>query len=101
MTEAAAQGHVNAQYILGVTYQEGHGVTRDLDRAVELYTQVAEQGYVDAYINLGSLLRNERKDVDGAEKAYRAAIEADPRYANAHNNLAYLLLTEHLSLIHI
>ena len=34
----------------------------------------------------------------GAEEAYRATIEVDPRYANAHNNLAYLLLTEHRDL---
>ena len=40
------------------------------------------------------MLEDERKDVDGAEKAYRAAIEADPGNAKAHNNLGWLLLSE-------
>ena len=30
--------------------------------------------------------------MDGAEKAFRAAIEADPGHADAHSNLATLLL---------
>ena len=41
--------------------------------------------------NLGLLLHNERKDIDGAEAAYRAAIAADPGDANAHCNLGALL----------
>ena len=43
------------------------------------------------HINLGILLQTERKDVDGAEAAYRAAITADPRHATAHTNLGILL----------
>ena len=43
-----------------------------------------------AHCNLGSLLQNEQKDVDGAEAAYRAAIAADPGYAKAHCNLGIL-----------
>jgi tetratricopeptide (TPR) repeat protein len=35
-----------------------------------------------------------RKDIDGAEAAYRAAIAADPGYADAHYNLGHLLQTE-------
>ena len=46
---------------------------------------------VIAHVNLGVLLQNERKDVDGAIEAYRAAIEADPGHANAHNTLGALL----------
>ena len=44
-----------------------------------------------AYVNLGTLLEGERRDVDGAEKAYRAAIEADPGDADTHCNLGALL----------
>ena len=67
-----------------------------MDRAIELYTQSGLQGGANAYYILGILL-DERKDVDGAEKAfraaieakaYRAAIEADPFLADVHYNLA-------------
>ena len=44
-----------------------------------------------AHFNLGILLGTERGDIDGAEAAYRAAIAADPRHANAHRNLGTLL----------
>ena len=37
------------------------------------------------------LLENHREDFDGAEAAYRRAIEIDPNYADAHYNLALLL----------
>jgi len=35
--------------------------------------------------------QTKRQDVDGAEAAYRAAIAADPGFAQAHNNLGLLL----------
>ena len=44
-----------------------------------------------AHFNLGGLLQIQRKDIDGAEAAYRAAIAADPGYAAAHYNLGILL----------
>ena len=93
LTEAAS-GHGSAQFGLGLTYAEGMGVAQDVDRAIELYTQAAEQGDAGAYSNLGLLLQNERQDVNGAEKAFRAAIEADPGLVAAHINLGSLLITE-------
>ena len=42
-------------------------------------------------MNLALLLENHRKDFDGAEAAYRRAIEIDPNYADAHWNLSLLL----------
>ena len=94
LTEAAAQGHKLAQYNLGLIYHKGQGVARNVDRAIELYTQAVRGGYALAYVNLGNLLRIEVQDVDGAEKAYRAAIEANPGYAQAHYNLGNLLKNE-------
>ena len=40
--------------------------------------------HANAHLNLGNLLQNERKDIDGAEAAYRAAIHLDPTYVIAH-----------------
>lgn len=47
----------------------------------------------DVYAELGGV-RESTGDVDGAEKAYRKAIELDPRHARSLNNLAYLLAVE-------
>jgi Flp pilus assembly protein TadD len=43
--------------------------------------------------NLAVLLE-EKKDLVGAEQWYREAIKADPKYADAMNNLAVLLAVE-------
>ena len=42
--KAAEQGLAVAQYNLGVTYGEGHGVPRDHAAAVSWYGKAAEQG---------------------------------------------------------
>ena len=62
-TEAAAQGHVGAQFNLGSLYNEGWGVARNVDRAIELYRAAieADPGYADAHFNLARLLDNERQ----------------------------------------
>jgi lipoprotein NlpI len=65
--------------------------------AIDLYTQAAQHESTvvhSAHNNLGLLLKNVRKDFDGAEAAYRAAIAADPGHAKAHSNLGLLLQNE-------
>ena len=44
-----------------------------------------------AHMNLGVLLMNHSEDFDGAEAAFRRAIEINPNYARAHYNLGVLL----------
>ncbi len=51
----AEQGHVPAQYHLGLLYEEGQGVERNLDLARYWYLRAAQQGYVDAYFALGDI----------------------------------------------
>ena len=46
--QAAESGYANAQYLLGGMYEEGRGVLRDLDRAIELYHLAAAQGWESA-----------------------------------------------------
>ncbi len=41
---AAEQGNANAQYNLGVMYQQGWGVPRDYKKAVKWFRLAAEQG---------------------------------------------------------
>ena len=94
LTEAAAQGHADAQAVLGDIYTFGQGAAPNDARALELYRQATLQGNASAHYNLGCLLKNVRKDFDGAEAAYRAAIAADPGHAKAHHNLGVLLRME-------
>jgi TPR repeat protein len=51
----AELGDVEAQYNLGVMYDEGAGVKQDLTRAADWYRRAAEQGFVDAQTNLGKM----------------------------------------------
>jgi TPR repeat protein len=43
-TKSAAQGYVDAEHNLGVLYEDGRGVTKDISKAIEWYTKAAEKG---------------------------------------------------------
>jgi hypothetical protein len=47
-TKAAEQGYEQAQHNLGVCYDNGTGVEKDMNEAVKWYTKAAEQGCADA-----------------------------------------------------
>jgi len=49
----ARQGHTISQFFLGVMYNNGIGVKRDLSEALRWYRLAAEQGHTDAQYNLG------------------------------------------------
>ncbi len=51
----AEQGHAEAQYLLGVMYDEGLGVPQDYAEAVKSYRKAAEQGYAKAQLFLGNM----------------------------------------------
>jgi TPR repeat protein len=53
--KAADQDYVLAQYILGVLYANGEGVSKSTSTAVEWYRKAADQGYVNAQFKLGYL----------------------------------------------
>jgi len=63
----------------------------EMEEAIAMLTEAGAQGHARAHTNLGILLMTVRKDFDGAEAAYRAAIAADPGDAKAHYNLGILL----------
>lgn len=52
----AELGDAEAQYNMGVMYDEGAGVDQDLAIAVSWYRKAAEQGFIDAQTNLGMML---------------------------------------------
>ncbi|TXJ02059.1 MAG: sel1 repeat family protein, partial [Aquabacterium sp.] len=51
-------GHADAQYNLGVMYDNGQGVDKDPAQAVDWYRKAAEQGHTRAQVNLGVMYEN-------------------------------------------
>lgn len=67
----AELGDAEAQYNLGVLYDEGAGVEQDLRTAVSWYQKAASQGFIDAQTNLGMMYYHGH----GVERDYRAAAQ--------------------------
>src|SRR5690606_13751806 len=55
---AAALGHPEAQYNLGIAYIEGVGVPYDAAKAAGHFEQAAGQGVMEAAYNLGLIYEN-------------------------------------------
>jgi len=66
----AEQGNIQAQYELGILYENGQGVKQDYKQAFKWYSKMAEQGgdtwYIDAFLKLSMLYATGR----GVEKDY-------------------------------
>ena len=66
----------------------------EVEDAIAMLTEAGAQGHADAGYCLGVVLEMARKDINGAEAAYRAAIAAEPGHAEAHVRLGTLLQRE-------
>ena len=81
----AELGDAEAQYNLGVMYDQGASVERDLARAANWYRKAAEQGFMDAQTNLGMMYyRGEgvsRDDTEAARWLQQAANKGDAEAA--------------------
>ena len=53
--KAAEQGHAEAQYNLGICYEDGDGVEWSYTEALKWYSKAAEQGHEEAKILLDIL----------------------------------------------
>ena len=58
--KVAEQGDADAQYELGVMYNNGMGVEQNDETSVIWYTLSAEQGFASAQYNLGVMYNDER-----------------------------------------
>ena len=86
--KAARQGYKVGQYNLGVFYERGKGITKDLNLSVKWYKKAAAQDYPNALYNLGVFYERGigvEKDVHMAVDYYRDAASQD--YPNAIYNL--------------
>jgi TPR repeat protein len=80
----AEQGDADAQFLLGVMYDEGWGVAQDYAAAVRWYRKSAVQGDASAQYNLGLMYNNGQgvpQDYAAAVRWYRKA--AAQGYADA------------------
>ena len=89
-TYAASKGHLAAQNVLGICYENGYGVPQSYEKAVEWYTKAAKQGYATAQCNLGVCYEVGQ----GVKQSYEKAVEwytkaANQGYARAQCNLGY------------
>jgi hypothetical protein len=74
----AELGDAEAQYNLGVMYDQGASVDRDLGKAASWYRKAAEQGFLDAQTNLGMMYyRGEGVSSDSTEAARWLRLAAD------------------------
>ncbi len=87
----AEQGNADAQYNLGVMYNNGQGVPEDDAEAVKWFRKAAEQGYAEAQSNLGAMYGKGQgvpQDYAKALRWYRKA--AEQGYAIAQGNLGFM-----------
>jgi TPR repeat protein len=87
----AEQGHMDAQYYLGLIHDKGLGVPVDYDEAVKWYLKAAAQGAAYAQNNLGVMYamgQGVPQDYQEAFKWYKKAAEQGD--AIAQNNLGAL-----------
>ena len=88
---AAQQGHVQAEFNVGVMYQTGRGVERDTSEALKWYRKAAAEGLAEAQNNMGIIYYHgwgvPRDNVE-ASKWYRMAAEQGDRMAQ--NNLGMM-----------
>ena len=74
--EAADQGYLDAQYMLGRMYDNGEGVPQDYNQAVIWYRKAADQGHASAQSKLGWMYYNGQgvpKDYVEAHKWFNLA----------------------------
>jgi len=88
LKKLAEQGDVNAQYNLGVMYNNGTGVEQNFKEAVKWYRKAAEQGQVYAQSNLGVIYAKGQ----GVDQDFKEALKwwqkaADQGNAYAQYNL--------------
>lgn len=84
----AKKGNVLAQYLMGVMYKFGQGVSKNLKQAVEWFTLAAEQGDSGAQFTLGLMFKNG----NGLQQSSEAAVKWFTCSAKQGNAMAQFML---------
>ena len=86
--QAADEGHKEAQYCLGCSYDRGEGVACDSYEAVRWWRRAAEQGHTQAQYSLGCCLSSGTGTMkDPSEAARWFHLAAQKGHAGSMNNL--------------
>lgn len=86
---AAKQGHIEACYYVGLYYQNGKGVTQNIEEAIHWYEKAAVNNDRDALYHLAMILvRLEDKDWETIHRLLQKAAKQD--HPNAQYNLAVM-----------
>nr|MBA3814592.1 sel1 repeat family protein [Alphaproteobacteria bacterium] len=85
-------GHSNAQFDLGVVYNNGYGVIKDEKKAVELFTLSANQGHADAQNALRII--NETNNVILKKKNANSVNSNKKKSEKNRSNLREILIWE-------
>ena len=87
----AEEGDVDAQYHLGVLYDNGDGVPQDYKEAVRWYKLAAEQGVAEAQFNLGNMYYDgQGVSVDYKEAVRWYTLAAEQGDVDAQYNLDFI-----------
>lgn len=90
-TQAAAQGHADAQFRLGVMYDAGAGVRENDAKAIALFTQAAAQGDTLAQFFLTRMRANYEKTPEDNTKIVRwVKLAAEQGNAKAQHYLGLM-----------
>ena len=89
-TKAAEAGSARAMNAVGLCYDSGRGVPKDMAKAIEWYTKAAEKGYSSAMINLGGIHDDEAKEwkAKAAQTGHKASKAAMDYLAGYHEQKA-------------
>lgn len=82
----AEAGDARAQEFIGILYEEGHGVPKDVAKAIEWYERAASSGDMAAQYNLGRIyLKGElvEQDIDRARDLLKRAADQGDSDAQA------------------
>ena len=88
----AEDGHAEAQFGIGLCYENGRSVERNLELAAVWYHKAAEQGLDEAQFNLGNLYLNAEgfpQDLVKAVRWYRRAAEQGMPHAQVNLGYSY------------
>ncbi len=71
--KASQKGCTRSLNNLGICYEFGYGVSKDLDQAFTLYNEAADKGYQEAMLNLAYMYFQNGKETKNDQKFKEAA----------------------------